>query len=53
MLQFKIERTLHHAFNDKQVVFQDGDFKKANEWFIVPLDEIEHKINEIIVGLQM
>ena len=49
----KIERTLHHAFNDKQVVFQDGDFKKANEWFIVPLDEIEHKINEIIVGLQM
>ena len=48
----KIERTLHHAFSDKQVVFQDGDFVKANEWFIVPLEEIENKINEIVAGLQ-
>ena len=43
---------MHHAFSDKQVVFQDGDFVKANEWFIVPFEEIENKINEIVAGLQ-
>ena len=47
-----LERTLHHAFQDKQVVFQDGNFKKATEWYIVPLNEIQSKINEVIAGLQ-
>ena len=47
-----LERTLHHAFQDKQVVFQDGNFKKATEWYMVPLNDIEAKINEVIAGLQ-
>lgn len=47
-----LERTLHHVFQDKQVDFQDGNFKKATEWYLVPLDEIQAKINEVIVGLQ-
>ena len=47
-----LERTLHHAFRDKQVVFQDGNFKKATEWYMVPLNDIESKINEVIAGLQ-
>ena len=36
----------------KQVVFQDGNFKKATEWYMVPLNDIESKINEVIAGLQ-
>ncbi len=47
-----LERTLHHAFQDKQVVFQDENFKKATEWYVVSLDEIHAKINEVISGLQ-
>lgn len=47
-----LERTLHHIFIDKQVVFQNENFKKATEWYIVPLDEIEAKINELIARLQ-
>ena len=47
-----LERTLHHAFQDKQVVFQDGNFKKATEWYMLPLNDIELKINEVIAGLQ-
>lgn len=47
-----LERTLHHVFQDKQVVFQDGNFKKATEWYMVPLNDIESKINEVIAGLQ-
>ncbi|MDN5466479.1 MAG: GIY-YIG nuclease family protein, partial [Lactococcus sp.] len=30
-----LERTLHHIFHDKQIIFQDGNFKKATEWYIV------------------
>jgi hypothetical protein len=47
-----LERTIHHAFADKQVVFQNKKFKKATEWFITPLNEIELKINKIITDLQ-
>lgn len=47
-----LERTLHHAFEDKQVIFQDSNFKKVTEWYIVPIDEIQAKINEVIAGLQ-
>lgn len=48
----KLERTLHHLFQDKQVVFQDGDYKKATEWYIISIEEIEYRINKIIVELQ-
>jgi hypothetical protein len=47
-----LERTLHHVFGDKQVEFQSEDLKKATEWYIVPIDEIEEKINGIIAELQ-
>lgn len=47
-----LERTLHHTFEDKQVIFQDTNFKKATEWYIVPLEDIQAKINEVIAGLQ-
>ncbi|PTK12128.1 GIY-YIG nuclease family protein [Staphylococcus saprophyticus] len=47
-----LERTLHHTFRDKQVIFQNENFKNATEWFIVPLDEIHTKINEIVASLQ-
>lgn len=47
-----LERSLHHAFQDKQVVFQDVNFKKATEWYVIPLDDIQSKINEMIVSLQ-
>lgn len=47
-----LERTLHHVFKDKQVIFQDDKFKKATEWFIISLDDIEVKINKIISDLQ-
>lgn len=48
----KIERTLHHSFSDRQVIFQDNRYKKATEWYIVSIDEIENKINEIITDIQ-
>lgn len=47
-----LERALHHSFQDKQVIFQNSDFKTAKEWFIIPLEEINMKINEIIASLQ-
>lgn len=47
-----LERTLHHYFQDKQVIFQNKNFNSATEWFIVPLDEIRTKINSIITSLQ-
>lgn len=48
----KLERTLHHSFSDRQIIFQDKQYKKATEWYIVPIDEIENKINEIIASIQ-
>lgn len=48
----KLERTLHHIFEDRQVIFQNDSYKKATEWYVIPLDEIQKKINEIFVGLQ-
>lgn len=47
-----LERALHHTFQDKQIDFQDGNLKKATEWYMVPLNDIESKINEVIAGLQ-
>ncbi|WP_235193498.1 GIY-YIG nuclease family protein [Staphylococcus chromogenes] len=48
-----LERTLHHTFQDKQVVFQNGEYKKATEWYIIPLEEIESRINDILSHLQI
>lgn len=48
-----LERTLHHAFQDKQVIFQDSAYKKATEWYIVSIDEIKEKINKILYDIQM
>ncbi|WBL55967.1 GIY-YIG nuclease family protein (plasmid) [Staphylococcus haemolyticus] len=48
-----LERTLHHAFQDKQVVFQDSAYKKATEWYIVSIDEIKEKINKILYHIKM
>lgn len=48
----KLEKTLHHSFSDRQVIFQDNQYRKATEWYIVPVDEIENKINEIIASIQ-
>ncbi|HFK9594341.1 MULTISPECIES: GIY-YIG nuclease family protein [Enterococcus] len=48
----KLERTLHHSFEDRQVIFQDSAYKKANEWYVVSIEEIENRMNEIIAGLQ-
>lgn len=48
----KLERTLHHFFEDRQVIFQNDSYKKATEWYVVPLDEIQKKINEVFVRLQ-
>lgn len=48
----KLERTLHHIFEDRQVIFQNDSYKKATEWYVIPLDEIQKKINEVFVGLQ-
>lgn len=47
-----LERTLHHEFSDKQVIFQNNIFKQATEWFVIPLDEVEEKINQIVINLQ-
>jgi hypothetical protein len=47
----KLERTLHHIFEDRQVIFQDDSYKKATEWYVIPLDEIQKILNEIFVGL--
>lgn len=46
-----LERTLHHAFADKQVLFDTAEFKAATEWYMVPLEEIENKINEVIADV--
>jgi predicted metalloprotease with PDZ domain len=48
----KLEKAIHSVFSNRQVLFQDNKFKKATEWFLVPLEEIEIKINEIISALQ-
>ncbi|WP_455644467.1 GIY-YIG nuclease family protein [Marinilactibacillus psychrotolerans] len=48
----KLERILHHSFKNRQVIFQDAQYKKATEWYLIPIDEIESKINEIITNLQ-
>lgn len=47
-----IERTLHHAFQKQQVDFQDSTYKKATEWYIISIEEIQNKINEIFSKLQ-
>lgn len=47
-----LERTLHHVFADKQIIFQNRELRCATEWFIVPLEEIEEKINNIVASLQ-
>lgn len=43
-----LERTLHHEFSNYLVEFKSDDLKKAKEWFIVPLESIQSKINKII-----
>lgn len=48
----KLEKALHHSFSDRQVIFQDNQYRNATEWYIVPIDEIENKINEIIASIQ-
>lgn len=48
----KLERTLHHSFEDRQVIFQDSAYKKAKEWYVVSTEEIENRINGIIAELQ-
>ncbi|MER2226336.1 MAG: GIY-YIG nuclease family protein [Carnobacterium sp.] len=48
----KLERTLHHSFADRQIIFQDSQYKKATEWYVVPIEEIANKINEIITNIQ-
>lgn len=48
----KMERTLHHSFADRQVIFHDSQYKKATEWYIVSIEEIENKINEIVTNIQ-
>lgn len=48
----KLERTIHHIFRNRQVIFQADDYKESTEWYLVPLDEIQTKINEIFVELQ-
>lgn len=48
-----LERTLHHVFQDKQVIFQNTAYKKATEWYIVTLDEIQDKINRILSDIQL
>lgn len=47
-----LERVLHHTFQDKQVVFQNNEYKKATEWYILTLDEIQNKINKILSSIQ-
>ena len=47
-----LERTLHHTFHDKQVIFQNSKYKEATEWYILPLEEIESRINEILSHIQ-
>lgn len=47
-----LERTLHHTFQDKQVIFQNSKYRKATEWYILPLEEIESRINEILSHIQ-
>lgn len=48
----KLERTIHHIFGDRQVIFQNDEYKEATEWYIVSLSEIQTKINGIFVELQ-
>ena len=48
-----LERTLHHEFQGlSKVEFENEEYRKATEWYIVPLDEIENKINEILTNVQ-
>lgn len=47
-----LERTLHHVFQDKQVIFQDNAYKKAIEWYIITIDEIQEKVNKILSDIQ-
>lgn len=47
-----VERMLHHAFQKQRVDFQDSTYKKATEWYIISIEEIQNKINEIFSKLQ-
>lgn len=48
-----LERTLHHEFQGlSKVEFENEEYRKATEWYIVPLDEIENKINKILTNVQ-
>ncbi|MDK7114646.1 GIY-YIG nuclease family protein [Staphylococcus pettenkoferi] len=47
-----LERALHHEFQDKQVIFNDVTHKKATEWYIVTIEEIQQRINKILTNVQ-
>ncbi len=53
----KLETVIHHRFSDKQLQISvptvNGKIENPKEWYIVPLDEIEANINDIIVKLNI
>lgn len=53
----KLETTLHHALNGKQLDIEiqapNGKYIKPREWFIVDLTELEQIINEIVIQMNL
>lgn len=52
----KLEKYVHDSFQNRRVQLETlsptGKRISVNEWFIVPLEEIEETINRVVVGLQ-
>ncbi|HEM5299695.1 TPA: GIY-YIG nuclease family protein [Streptococcus suis] len=53
----KLEKYLHDAFSDKRVQLETisptGKKVSVNEWFVVELEQIEQKINELFMFLNL
>ncbi|HEL2591856.1 TPA: GIY-YIG nuclease family protein [Streptococcus suis] len=53
----KVEKYLHDAFSDKRVQLETisptGKKVSVNEWFVVELEQIEQKINELFKQLNL
>ncbi|HFI0933234.1 TPA: GIY-YIG nuclease family protein [Streptococcus suis] len=53
----KLEKYLHDAFSDKRVQLETisptGKTISVNEWFVVELEEIDQKINELFMFLNL
>ncbi|MDR2976769.1 MAG: GIY-YIG nuclease family protein [Streptococcaceae bacterium] len=53
----KLETTLHHLLEDKQVQIEvptaNGKFETPSEWYVIDIETLEDIVNKLIVDIQL